>query len=210
MKSILLFVAVACCNASLWAQYPEPEFSDEVCYLKKGDTPSLIRLDKESSKMDTKVKAAGFGGAENGYTIEGDKSSIRLNGGKGLSFVYTTTPPSAQSSAAMDSAMRANGVDPALVEQFNNRSDPAKAIILYKVDVVKGSRKIYLMKSPGMFGGKKNSSSDKYTFSARKIKEGYWELIIDKTLPAGEYAFSVPGGMGSMDGSTVLYMFAIE
>ena len=61
------------------------------------------------------------------------------------------------------------------------------------------------------FASKKSKSSDKYTFSVRKIREGYWELVIDKTLPKGEYAFSMIGmGMGNMDGSTTLFAFAID
>jgi len=45
----------------------------------------------------------------------------------------------------------------------------------------------------------------------KKIREGYWELVIDKTLPKGEYAFSMMGmGMGNMDGSTTLFSFGID
>ena len=63
----------------------------------------------------------------------------------------------------------------------------------------------------GAFGGKKSQSSDKYTFSVRKIREGYWELVIDKPLPRGEFAFCMMGmGAGNMDGSTTLFAFAIE
>ena len=61
------------------------------------------------------------------------------------------------------------------------------------------------------FGNKKMQSSYKYTFSVKKIREGYWELVIDKTLPKGEYAFSMMGmGMGNMDGSTTLFSFGID
>lgn len=50
-----------------------------------------------------------------------------------------------------------------------------------------------MQKSGGAFSlNKKIRSSEKYTFSIKKIREGYSELGIDKNLPAGEYAFSVP------------------
>ena len=70
-----------------------------------------------------------------------------------------------------------------------------------------------MMKSPGAmpFGSKKMQSSDKFTFSVKKIREGYWELVIDKPLPKGEYAFTVMGmGMANMDGSTTLFAFAVD
>lgn len=61
------------------------------------------------------------------------------------------------------------------------------------------------------FGSKKQKSSDKYTFSVKKIKESYWELIIDKTLPNGEYAFTLMGmDMENMDGSVTIFSFAVE
>ena len=96
---------------------------------------------------------------------------------------------------------------------MDGMDDPSKTITLYKTESEKGKRKIYMMKSGGAmpFASKKPKSSDKYTFSVRKIREGYWELVIDKTLPNGEYAFSMMGmGMGNMDGSTTLFAFAIE
>ena len=86
-------------------------------------------------------------------------------------------------------------------------------ITLYQADVEKGERKIYLMKSGGAmpFASKKNKASDKYSFSVRRIRDGYWELVIDKTLPKGEYAFTVMGmGMANMDGSVTLFAFAID
>jgi hypothetical protein len=60
------------------------------------------------------------------------------------------------------------------------------------------------------FGSHKIQSSDKYTFSARKIRDGYWELVIDKPLPKGEYAFTATGmGMDVMNG-TVLFAFGVD
>ncbi len=79
----------------LWAQpdkikYPEPEFSKEVYFLKKDTVNSVLRLEKEISKMEGKTKMGGMGGYENGYTIEGEKSSVRLPSGNGLSFVFSS------------------------------------------------------------------------------------------------------------------------
>jgi hypothetical protein len=57
----------------------------------------------------------------------------------------------------------------------------------------------------------KNKSSDKFTFSLKNIREGYWELVIDKSLPGGEYAFAVQGmNMNNMDGSIKIFTFAFD
>jgi hypothetical protein len=45
----------------------------------------------------------------------------------------------------------------------------------------------------------------------KKIKDGYWELIIDKPLPSGEYAFSMMGmGMADANGSHTVFAFGID
>jgi hypothetical protein len=91
-------------------------------------------------------------------------------------------------------------------------SDPSQKLTLYKMESGKGVRKVLLEKAPGMnpFGSHKLQSSDKYTFSARKIKDGYWELVVDKPLPKGEYAFTMMGmGMDVMGGTT-LFAFGVD
>ncbi|HUM66198.1 MAG TPA: hypothetical protein PLV32_10140 [Chitinophagaceae bacterium] len=197
-------------------EYPEPEFSNEIYFLKKDSVYSLVRLEKENASMEMKTKAAGFGGYENGYILEGEKSSVRLTKGPGLSFIFTNTAGGGQaSSAEQDSILRANGIDPSMMNAsagtMSAMNDPVKTITLYKTDVAKGKRKVLMQKAPGAFGGKKLQSSDKYTFSIKKIKDGYWELVIDKNLPAGEYAFTMLNmGLGSMDGSSTIYCFGID
>jgi hypothetical protein len=217
MKQFIIAVIFFCLGITSFAQqYPDPEFSNEVYYLKKDSTLSVVRLEKGSSKMENKAKMGGFGGAESGYSLDGEKSEIRLHTGTHLSFVFSTgasgRPPS---SPQADSMMRANGMDPAMMNNMSMGSmmDPAHAVKLYKAESAKGRRKIIMQKMPGAmpFGSKKIKSSDEYTFSIKKIREGYWELVLDKSLPKGEYAFSVMNmGMGSADGSTTLYAFAVE
>lgn len=176
-----------CCSIILQAQnnYPEPEFSNEIYYLNK-DSHALVRLEKATSKIDTKTKAGGFGGAESAYVMENERSNIRLTSGKDLSFVF-----SAEASGGM--------------------MDPTKMISLYKAAEGKETRKIIIQKSPGMFGGNKLQSRDKISFSTKKIHEGYWELVLDKPLAKGEYMFSTMDmGMSAMDGSVTLFAFAVE
>jgi uncharacterized protein YxeA len=194
-------------------KYPDPEFGNEVYFLKKDSVYTLVRLEKNTSKMETKTKLGGLGGGESGYNIDGDKSPVRFSGGSHLSFVFSNNSASRSSSGSSDSAMRSNGLDPSMFSGImGNMNDPSTAITLYKLDEGKGSRKIILQKSGGAlpFSNHKPRSSDKYTFSAKKIRDGYWELIVDKTLPSGEYSFSMmdmsAGGMGGM----LLFSFAID
>jgi hypothetical protein len=210
MKTLITLLLLLSGSTTLSAQqYPEPEFTNEICYLVKGDSATLVRLEKGNSRMDTKVKMAGFGGAESGYTLEGEQSTTRLNVPKGTSFILYTGEGEQKKSAYMDSMMKANGVDPAAMEAMGMSGDPSRNISLYKMTVSQGSRKIFLQKSGGMFSMKKNGSSDKIPFSVRKIREGYWELLTDKGLSGGEYAFTFMGA-GSMDGSVMLFAFGIN
>lgn len=219
MKKCFLFLAAFLIVGATWAQsnktkYPEPEFSKEVYFLKKDTVTTVIRLEKNSSKMESKTKMGGMGGAESGYSIEGEKSPVRINIRNNLSFVFSTGASGSSSSSTQDSMMRANGMDPAMMQNpMASLTDPSNTITLYKAESGKGKRKILMMKSPGAmaFGNKKMQSSDKFTFSVKKIRDGYWELVIDKPLPKGEYAFSLMGmGMTNMDGSTTLFAFGVD
>jgi hypothetical protein len=210
-SAIILFIGLTVLAQPDPSKYPQPEFSNEV-YLYNKDSMKLSRLEKDVSKMETKTKLAGMGGAENGYSIEGEKSPIRLANGNGLLFIYSTGAAS-RSDPVNDSVLRANGIDPSQMQSYGSAMDPANMITLYKAESGKGKRKMLLMKSPGAmpFGSKKLKSSDKMSFSVRKVREGYWELILDKPLSKGEYAFVVQGsGMGSMDGGVTVFAFAVE
>lgn len=212
MKPIFLaMTGLMAVVVSYGQKYPDPEFSNEIYYFKK-DSSVLVRLEKGTSKMDTKMKMAGYGGTETGYEIDGQKSSTRVNGGTNLSFVYFTGSSSSSSSnARMDSMMRANGAN---MDMMRGASEPSNSITLYKAESLKDKRKVYLMKSPGVinpFGSHKVQSSEKFTFSAKKVRDGYWELFVDKSLPKGEYIFTMSSmGMSGMDGSTLMFAFAVD
>jgi len=207
---IFFLSAILFIDHALYAQtYPEPEFSNEVYYLKKDKDYSLVRLEKSSSKMENKTKIVGP--SEQAYSIEGDKSPVRLSSGSNFSFVISKGS-SQGSSAKSDSTMKANGLDPNMMDEMS-MGDPSQSITLYKASSEKNIRKIYLVKVGGYFSMGKNKlqSSDKMTFSAKKIRSGYWELIIDKPLPKGEYAFTMMGmGTGGMDGSSLIFAFGVD
>ena len=211
---ISFFAAFSLCIASsAQNNYPDPEFSNEVYWLRK-DSSKVMRLEKGQSKMETKTKMGGMGGAENGYVIEGEKSTARLPNGNNLSFVFSTGTSTKSTNAAADSTMRANGIDPSMLQGMGTMTDPANAITLYKAETGKGMRKVLLMKTPGMlpFGGKKIKSSEKLGFSVKKIREGYWELVIDKNLSSGEYVFVMTSNsaMGMATGAGTVFAFGID
>ena len=185
--------------------FPVPDYSNEIYYFKK-DESKLMRLEKNSSKFDHKTKAGGFGGVQAGYEMDGDRSSARLKERPDHVFLYYSGPP-AGSNPSSDSVMRANGMDPAMMNMSHR--DPSQLIELFEVITDKGVRKVVTVSSQGMklLGGKKKDSK-KYTTSIRQVKPGYYEIIVDKPLPKGEYAF-VFQGMG-ISGDVTLFAFAIE
>ena len=91
MKKMLLVILFNTVSLLLFAQgklaYPTPEFNNEINFLNK-ENMTLIRLEKGNSKMESKAKMGGMGGGESGYTLEGNKSLVRLSGGGNLSFVF--------------------------------------------------------------------------------------------------------------------------
>jgi hypothetical protein len=196
---------------AVYAQnYPEPELSNEVYYYNRDAGNRLVRLEKAISKMNSKTGM--IKGSEVSYSIDGTHSSVRLNGRSDLSFIISTGSSSSGAPSKSDSIMSANGMDPLMLKGLTGMNAPSRSITLYKVDIEKGERKVLLQKSPGMnpFGKHQIQSSDKYTFSAKKIKDGYWELVIDKSLPEGEYAFSMSQmGMSGM-GDALLFAFGID
>jgi hypothetical protein len=172
-----------------------------------------VRLEKGSSKMETKTKLGGA--TENGYSIDGDRSPVRLGSGNNLSFIFSTGASSGLSSSTRsDSMMKVNGIDPSMIHGMGGMMDPMNSLTLYKTESGKGARKIFLQKTGSVlpFGNHKMQSSDKYTFSMKKIREGYWELVIDKSLPKGEYAFTMMNVMGgdAMSGGTLLFAFGVD
>lgn len=218
-KNFLIIGAGLLCTMSAISQnttadYPEPEITNQIYFLKKDSGIILLRLEKVSSKLDTKAKMGGFGGAESSYSLPGETSPVRLNSGNNLSFVFSTDVSSGSTSVMMDSIMKANGIDPAKLKGVvGSTTDPANSITLYKTETGKGIRKILMMKGGGAmpFSSKKTTSSDKFTFTVKKIREGYWELVIDKTLLKGEYVFTLAAmGVGSADGAIPLFAFAVD
>lgn len=195
-------------QAGTKSSYPVPEYSNEIYLVKKENTIVLIRLEKGSSKQEMKMKMMGMGGMDQGYELDGEKSPVRLSNGSNLVFIFYTGNAAGSTSPEADSMMKANGMDPSLMSNpMSSMMDPTQNISLYNSRVENGKRKI-LLQSMGIMGKSKKTAT-KYTLSIKKIKEGYYEMIVDKSLPKGEYAF-VMMEMGSMDQSFSLFAFGVE
>ena len=166
-----------------------------------------MRLEKGSSKQEMKMKMMGMGGMDQGYELDGERSPIRLTSGNNLVFLLYTGKGTNMSSPLSDSMMKANGMDPAMMSTMSAYMDPTQNMSLYNMKAEKGKRKA-LLQSMGLMGKSKKTAT-KYTLSIKKVKEGYYEMIVDKSLPKGEYAF-VMMGMGSMDQSFSLFAFGID
>jgi hypothetical protein len=217
MKKIFFSVISLLTTSILYSQtYPDPEFTNEPYFVQKNDGAyKLVRLEKGTSTMETKTKFGGFGGSETEYTMDGGSSPVRIRAGANPSFIVSTGAGSSKgTSDHADSTMRANGVDPSLIQHaMGGMNDPASRFTLYKSEPGGGQRIILLAKNhTGPFASKKIKSSDKYSFSVKKIREGYWELIPDKMLAPGEYVFSaldVTGG-SAKGPSVLLFAFGID
>lgn len=207
----LVFIAANVC-AQTKTVYPTPEFSNEISFLNK-EKMTLLRLEKGTSKLESKAKLGGMGGGSSSYNLEGNKSPVRLGSGVNLSFVITTGSGSA-TSPEQDSIMKANGMDPAMQSGMSQglemMNDPSRTTSLYNTNAENGVRKIIVQAYGGMkLFGKSKKESTKYTVSVKKIKEGYYEMVVDKLLPKGEYAFLVTNLTG-MDGAYLLFAFGID
>ena len=212
--AFLLFNYLSSSSQTSKQTYPEPEFLKEIYAFNK-ENNSLMRLQKETSHLDTKTKLGGFGGAEYGYTIHGERSKIRYSSTHLPSFIFRSREDQSSTGNNTDSLSMMMGNDSmaTMMESMGSMNamvddlmDPSKMISLYAMDTRKGSRTLLLQSSGGTFGkGKK--ASNKYTLSFKKIKDGYYEIFVDKRLPKGEYCF-VNSAMGSMD--AVLFLFGID
>jgi len=190
-------------------QYPVPEYENEIYYLNR-DNNTLVRLEKGNSGLKTKLKLGGFAGSENSFVMENEKSPVQINEGKSLSFIYFTSESQAEGKEASNTASKANKTEQSVFSGWESMYDPSKTTSLYNAFPDQGTRKVVIQSGSGMRLIGRAQESKKYTFSVHKIRPGYLELVIDKSLPKGEYVFVVMDGLEiNMDGSASLFAFEI-
>ena len=207
--TIGLFVYCSVSAQNNKQQYPTPEFENEIYYLNK-DNNSLVRLEKGNSGLKTKLKMGGFAGSENDFVIDDEKSPVQIKESNSLSFIYFTYESQTEAKSGSDTVPKQNKAEASAFSGWEMMSDPSKTTSLYNAYPDQGTRKVVLQSGSGMRLLGKTRESKKYTFSVRKIRPGYLELVIDKPLPKGEYVFVVMGGFEiNMDGSASLFAFEI-
>lgn len=210
-KSMLAFYFIFGSLAVEAQTYPNPDFNNEVCAYRK-DSNRLARLEKQTADINNKTGFGGFGGSSAEYDIDGAHAAVRFSDIDKYSFVFWdgSTGGATSAGARGDSMMRASGIDPNLMTQAGGQGP--NQFTLYKMEVSGGKRVIVLAKSGGFsFGKKSNSGNEKYTTSIRKVRDGYFEMVVDKRLPKGEYAFAILSmGIGSMHGGATLFCFGVE
>lgn len=209
-KIVIILFSVLCSVVTYGQDYPNPEFNNEVYAFRK-DSSKLTRLEKQTATIENKNSVVN--GYRQEYHVDAGQATVRLGNIDRYSFVFWTGvtsngAPGIAAGSRADSLIRATGADPAM---FNvNGMNSSETFSLYRMDASKGRRTILLMKSGGYFS-KKGGESEKFSTSTKKIREGYFELVVDKKLPPGEYAFVIRSqGMDAMRGGATLYCFGVD
>ncbi|WP_431216954.1 hypothetical protein ACQ86N_21820 [Puia sp. P3] len=211
-KAALAFIGVLGFGlATVGQDYPNPEFNNEVYAFQK-DSSKLFRLEKQTATVENKTSIVSGSRVE--YNIDAVKATVRLGNIDRLSFVFWTgaaasgIAPGVAPGSRGDSMIRASGVDPSLLN-VGGANSPDN-LSLYRMDAAKGRRTILLVKAGGYFS-KKGGESEKYSLSTKRIREGYFEMFVDKKLPPGEYAFVIRSqGMDMMRGGVTLFCFGVD
>ena len=212
MKKQIVAYVFLCYSCFCFSQtskkvYPEPEFLKEV-YALSVENNTLTRLEKETARLDAKAKLGGFGGSEYGYTIPGETAKIHFSSGRLPTFIYQTRKGNSSSVSGGDSStmMATNDTMASMNTMDYEYQDPSRTITLYGMYSVKGERKLLAQASGGAFGKGKKAST-KYNISFKSIRNGYYEISVDKPLPKGEYAF-MTSMMGTMDAT--FFVFGVD
>jgi hypothetical protein len=160
---------------------PNPTFLNQVYYYW---SDSLLACPKTDGRIESKIKALGFGGAQSAYTLDGDRSALRIRACDTLRFAFRS------GSGGM--------MDPSMMYQ------------LYKFESKKGSRQASLG-GQSRFGGN-NNTKNQISFDVQKSGTDVFILIPSARLAAGEYGFMNKMQMdgGGMNMSSPFYTFGID
>ena len=154
---------------------PNPAFLNQVYYYW---ADSLLRCPKTEGRMESKMKALGFGGSQMGYTMDGARSALRIRTGDSLHFV---------------------------IKMVSTMGDPSTLIQLYRFDSKKDSRQA-VTGSQSRFGGSKDSKVQ-VSFDVQKSGADVFILIPSTRLTPGEYGFMNSMAMNREGMTSVSYTF---
>ena len=160
-----------------------PVFLNHI-YYSLPDT--LISLEQNAARMESKTKGMGYGGSEGGFYMDGAKSKIRIRAGDSIRF-----------SVKMNMSMM----------------DPSMMIKLYKFDSKSGNREAIVSSQGGMFsGGKSKHTASEISFNILKSGAEDFIMIPASRLVPGEYGFinmmMVNGG--GRDASYTVFAFGVD
>lgn len=167
MKNLfILFVILDICYSLNAQSYPDPEHPNEV-YALQNDSNALIRLEREISTLDVNTKMK-KGSVESSYSIDKERSTVRITH---FTFVFREDSETS--------------FIPGFTESDSTPS--FHSISLYKMASSKGKRKIVMMN----MSNQKSDQAEPLDLNFRKVRERYFEFIVDKPLQKGEYAFVI-------------------
>ncbi len=172
---------------------------------------TLLRLEKGNSELNTKLKLGGFAGSENSFEMENEKSPVQIKQSNSLSFIYYTAESQTAGKDSFDTDAKSDRTEQSVFSSWENMNNPSQTTSLYNSYPDQGTRKVVLQSGSGIRLLGKTKESKKYSFTVRKIRPGYYELVIDKPLPKGEFMFVVMGGFEiNIDGNVSLFAFEID
>lgn len=189
MKNVLLLI---CVFFSLFvkgqdiASYGKAPSSVVKLYHPK--TEQQTDLENTNATRKQKKKLGGFGGVSFSYEIEGEQSTVRLNADSAIFVLQLGT-----GSLAIDISM---------------------TLRLFKLEVKNGKRIAVEGDYKSSVLGTGKTTDTKITTSTKQLKEGPSQIVPEKKLEKGEYAFvsSMMEG-NNYDGRNtkyVVYAFAID
>jgi hypothetical protein len=164
----------------------EPEYSNRPYYLNDNE---LVSFEKVKAKIDIKVKAMGYGGANTYLTAFGVESSTKFTKGK----------------------------IPKILIKIEGEDEPEDYISILKSEKRKRKKDRRRFKQASMaLGGKaRDVSENEIDFELKKVSKNIYELIIDETIDFGEYAIipasnSNGNSLLSYNSSQKIYCFSIK
>ena len=119
----------------------------------------LNEFEKAEAILERKVKGMGYGGVEFFYSVGGLKSTTR--------FIASSIPK--------------------IIVKNEDNSDPTEMLLVCIGETKKDNRRFKSFKV-GTFGGTKGISDNRIRLTVKKIRDKVFEISIDQTLTAGEYA----------------------
>jgi hypothetical protein len=139
----------------------EPEYANSFFSLEKDG--SLKPLERQAAKVETKVRALGYGGADTKYVFQNEQSTVRFPANSSLQFVVRPEP---------------NNVDPATVVQ------------LYSLKGGKGHREVQVAKLRQFSGVKTTLGNTAVSFDFTKYGQNSILIKPQTALPPGEYMWA--------------------